>query len=61
MLREAIASEHSARMVAMREATDNAKEMLDYLTSVANRARQKSITQEVLEVSEGAQLVTPSR
>ncbi len=59
-LREAIASEHSARMVAMREATDNASEMLDYLITVANRARQKSITQEVLEVSEGAQLVTSS-
>jgi F-type H+-transporting ATPase subunit gamma len=61
VLRESIASEHSARMVAMREATDNAREMLDYLTAVANRARQKGITQEVLEVSEGAQLATPSQ
>ncbi len=55
VLREAIASEHSARMVAMREATDNAREMLDHLTLVANRVRQKGITQQVLEVSEGAQ------
>ncbi len=60
VLREAIASEHSARMVAMREATDNAEEMLDYLNGVANRARQKGITQEAIEVSEGAQLISTS-
>jgi len=54
-LREAVASEHSARMVAMREATENAEEMLGYLTRVRNRERQRGITQEVLEVSEGAQ------
>jgi F-type H+-transporting ATPase subunit gamma len=55
---EAMASEHSARMVAMREANQNADEMLNHLTQVANRVRQSAITQEVLEVSEGARFVS---
>jgi F0F1-type ATP synthase gamma subunit len=44
----------------MREATENARDMLDHLTLVANRARQKGITQQVLEISEGAQFAAPS-
>jgi len=59
VLRESMASEHSARMVAMRQASDNAHDMLDDLTMQANRLRQRKITQEVLEVSEGA-VVAPS-
>jgi F-type H+-transporting ATPase subunit gamma len=53
-LAEAMASEHSARMVIMHEATHNATEMLEDLMVAANRARQKAITEEVVEVTEGA-------
>jgi F-type H+-transporting ATPase subunit gamma len=45
------ASEHSARMVAMKTATDNATELLDKLTLEYNKARQASITQEILEIA----------
>ena len=45
------ASEHSARMVAMKTATDNASELLDHLTLQYNKARQASITQEILEIA----------
>ncbi len=48
---EAKASEHSARMVAMKAATDNAKNLTDDLTLVYNKARQAAITQEILEIS----------
>ena len=51
---EAKASEHGARMSAMRNATDNADEMIDKLTLQLNRARQAVITQEILEVSNAA-------
>ena len=51
---ETMASEHSARMVAMHEATENARELLHDLRLSYNRARQKAITEEVLEVTEGA-------
>ncbi len=51
---EAKASEHGARMTAMRNATDNADEMIDNLTLQLNRARQAVITQEILEVSNAA-------
>ena len=44
---ESIASEHSARMVAMRNATDNAKELVRDLTLSFNKARQAEITKEV--------------
>ncbi len=54
VLREAMASEHSARMVAMQQASDNADSMLEDLTLQANRLRQRDITQDVLQVSEGA-------
>ncbi len=51
MLLEAKASEHSARMVAMKAATDNAKKLVDELTLGYNKARQAAITQEILEIS----------
>ncbi len=51
---EAIASEQSARMVAMRNATDNAKELIQDLTLMYNKARQESITKELLEITGGA-------
>lgn len=53
-LLESIASEHSARMVAMRNATDNAKEIQDELTMTYNKARQAQITAEVSEIAAGA-------
>lgn len=51
---ESIASEHSARMVAMRNATDNARELVSELTLSYNKARQAQITREVSEISAGA-------
>lgn len=53
-LLESTASEHGARMTAMRNASDNAEDMIDRLTLQMNRARQASITQEILEVVAGA-------
>ncbi len=50
MVLEAKASEHSARMVAMKTATDNAKELIDDLTLEYNKVRQALITQEILEI-----------
>jgi F-type H+-transporting ATPase subunit gamma len=52
---EAQASEHSSRMVAMKNATDNAGELLDDLKLTYNRARQSGITQEVAEIIGGAE------
>lgn len=51
---ESIASEFSARMVAMRSASDNAKELQNELTLTLNKARQAQITNEVAEISAGA-------
>lgn len=51
---EAAASEHSARMVAMRNASDNASEILDGLTLTYNQTRQANITGELAELSAGA-------
>jgi F-type H+-transporting ATPase subunit gamma len=51
MLVDARASEHSARMVAMKAATDNAKKLTDALTLQYNKARQAGITQEILEIT----------
>jgi F-type H+-transporting ATPase subunit gamma len=51
---EAIASEQSARMVAMRSATDNAEELIQGLTLMYNKARQESITNEILDIAGGA-------
>lgn len=50
---ESTASEHSARMLAMRNATDSATEMIDELTLTFNQARQASITQEIAEIAAG--------
>lgn len=54
-LLESTASEHGARMTAMRNASDNAQEMIDKLTLEMNKARQSAITQEILEVVAGAE------
>tara|TARA_B100002019_G_scaffold52851_1_gene45063 strand:- start:1974 stop:2849 length:876 start_codon:yes stop_codon:yes gene_type:complete len=51
LILESQASEHSARMVAMKSATDNAGTLIDDLTLQYNRARQAAITQEILEIS----------
>lgn len=51
---ESIAGEQSAQMVAMRNATDNANEVVAQLTLDYNKARQESITKELLEISGGA-------
>ncbi|OGI76230.1 ATP synthase F1 subunit gamma [Candidatus Nomurabacteria bacterium RIFCSPHIGHO2_02_FULL_33_12] len=53
MLLESNASEQSSRMVAMKNASDAAGEMIDDLTLVFNKARQASITQEISEISAG--------
>ncbi len=50
---EAIASEHSARMIAMQNATDNANEIVEELTLDLNKARQESITAELLDIVGG--------
>jgi len=54
-LLEAIASEHAARMTAMDNATTNASDMIDALTLSMNRARQATITKELMEVVGGAE------
>lgn len=51
---EAIASEQSARMVAMRNATENANELIEDLTLVYNKARQEMITADLLDITGGA-------
>lgn len=51
---EALASEHSARMVAMRSATDNALRLIDDLTLGYNKARQEAITKELIDIVGGA-------
>jgi F-type H+-transporting ATPase subunit gamma len=50
-LLEAKASEHSARMVAMKNATDNAKQIIKDLTLEYNKLRQANITKELLEIT----------
>lgn len=52
---ESNASEHSARMVAMKNATDNAKDLIDDLTLTYNSVRQDSITREIAEICAGAE------
>lgn len=52
---ESIASEHSMRMLAMKNATDNASELIDDLTLAFNTARQAAITQELAEITGGAE------
>jgi F-type H+-transporting ATPase subunit gamma len=51
MALDARASEHSARMVAMKNATDNAKELIKDLTLEYNKVRQANITTELLEIA----------
>ena len=57
-LLESTASEHGARMTAMRSASDNAGEVIEDLTLEMNRARQAEITQEIMEVVAGAESLT---
>jgi F-type H+-transporting ATPase subunit gamma len=54
-IRDSVASEHGARMTAMHKATDNATEMRDALKLQYNKARQASITNEILEIVGGAE------
>lgn len=54
---EAIASEQSARMVAMRNATENANEVIQELTLTLNKARQEMITTELLDIAGGAEAI----
>jgi F-type H+-transporting ATPase subunit gamma len=55
---ESRASEHSARMVAMKSATDNAKQLVKDLTLEYNKARQAAITNEILEISSAAAMMS---
>lgn len=52
---ELVASEQSARMVAMRNASDNAKELIEHLTLALNKVRQETITKEICDISGGAE------
>jgi F-type H+-transporting ATPase subunit gamma len=52
---EAIASEQAARMVAMRNATENANEFIDELTMILNKARQEMITTDLLDITGGVE------
>jgi F-type H+-transporting ATPase subunit gamma len=54
---ENLASEHAARMVAMKSAGDNAKKAIDSLTLIYNKVRQAAITQEISEIVSGAAAV----
>lgn len=54
-LLESLASEHSMRMMAMKSATDNASDLIDDLTLEFNTARQAAITQELAEITGGAE------
>lgn len=55
LILESQASEHSARMVAMRNASDNAKALADDLTLSYNKARQAAITSEILDIVGGVE------
>ncbi|MDY6835058.1 MAG: ATP synthase F1 subunit gamma [Chloroflexota bacterium] len=54
-LLESVASEQSARMMAMRNATENASELIDGLTLTYNKARQEAITKELLDITGGVE------
>jgi F-type H+-transporting ATPase subunit gamma len=58
---ESIASEHSARMVAMRNASDNASELVGDLTLDFNKARQRAITLEIMDIAGGAEALAKAR
>ncbi len=55
VLLEAFTSEHSARVIAMKQASDNAKELLEILVLLKNKLRQYSITKEVIEIISAAE------
>src|SRR6185312_5473108 len=55
VLLESLASEHAMRMIAMKNATDNASELIDDYTLEYNTARQANITQELAEITGGAE------
>ena len=57
VVNENMASEQSARMVAMKAASDNAKTVIDDLTLVYNKTRQAAITKELSEIVGGAAAV----
>ncbi len=57
-LRDSFASEHGARMTAMHKATENATELRDGLKLTYNKARQASITNEILEIVAGAEALS---
>jgi F-type H+-transporting ATPase subunit gamma len=52
---DAFTAEHSARMLAMKTATDNADDLIDTLTLARNKARQAAITKEILEIAMSAE------
>jgi F-type H+-transporting ATPase subunit gamma len=55
---ESLASEHAARMVMMRNATDNATELMGGLTLLYNKARQQTITGDLLDIAAGTEALT---
>lgn len=58
---ESIASEHSARMVAMRNATENAEALTQDLQLTYNKARQQAITSEIMDIAGGAEALAQAR
>ena len=52
---ESATCEHAARRIAMENATDNARNMLDHLTLYYNSARQSAITDELIEIVSGSE------
>lgn len=58
---EALASEHAARMVAMRNATENANELIEALRLDYNKARQQAITSDMLDIAGGAEALASAR
>ena len=55
VLLEAFTSEHAARIVSMKTATDNAKDLLEGLVLFRNKVRQARITQDILEITSSAE------
>jgi len=58
---ESAASEHAARQRAMKSATDNAEELITKLSRIMNRARQESITTEIMEIAGGAEALRQAK
>jgi F-type H+-transporting ATPase subunit gamma len=58
---ESFASEHAARMVAMKNATDNASDLAGALTLEYNQVRQQNITNEMLDIAGGAEALAQAR